>query len=87
MSGYTEGSWSFEPKYGSIIISSENNSAIAKIEPLLCWDEPIANARLIAAAPELLNALLMVLDDPEALQGRPRTAEVVREAIAKATEV
>ena len=43
-----------------------------------------ANARLIAAAPDLLGALLMVLDDPQALDGRPRTAECVRSAIAKA---
>ena len=44
-----------------------------------------ANARLIAAAPDLLDALKMVLDDPEALQGRPRTYECVMEAIQKAT--
>lgn len=44
-----------------------------------------ANARLIAAAPDLLSALVMVLDDPNALDGRPRTAEVVRAAIRKAT--
>ena len=43
-----------------------------------------ANAHLIAAAPELLEALEMVLDDPNALDGRPRTADVVFEAIAKA---
>jgi hypothetical protein len=44
-----------------------------------------ADARLIAAAPDLLDALLMVLDDPNALDGRPRTYEYVRAAIAKAT--
>ena len=44
-----------------------------------------ADARLIAAAPDLLNALLMVLDDPNALDGRPRTYEHVLAAIAKAT--
>ena len=44
-----------------------------------------ADARLIAAAPDLLAALMMVLDDPQALDGRPRTAECVRSAIAKAT--
>lgn len=44
-----------------------------------------ADARLIAAAPDLLAALMMVLDDPQALDGRPRTAECVRAAIAKAT--
>ena len=46
--------------------------------------EPEANAYLIAAAPELLEALEMVLDDPNALDGRPRTEDVVFEAIAKA---
>ena len=45
----------------------------------------LANARLIAAAPDLLEALCMVLDDPDALDGRPRTYECVRAAIAKAT--
>jgi hypothetical protein len=48
-------------------------------------DETRANARLIAAAPDLLNALVMVLDDSNAMDGRPRTAEVVYAAIAKAT--
>jgi len=43
-----------------------------------------ADARLIAAAPDLLDALLMVLDDPNALDGRPRTYEYVHAAIAKA---
>ena len=43
-----------------------------------------ANAHLIAAAPDLLEALEMVLDDPNALDGRPRTADVVFEALAKA---
>ena len=43
-----------------------------------------ANARLIAAAPDLLDALVMVLDDPNALDGRPRTYEIVCAAIAKA---
>ena len=49
------------------------------------YDTDMANARLIAAAPDLLAALMMVLDDPQALDGRPRTAECVRAAIAKAT--
>lgn len=48
------------------------------------YDTDMANARLIAAAPDLLAALMMVLDDPQALDGRPRTAECVRAAIAKA---
>jgi hypothetical protein len=42
------------------------------------------DSALIAAAPEMLNALIMVLDDPNALDRRPRTAEIVYSAIAKA---
>ena len=54
-----------------------------------CWrradvQTEMANARLIAAAPDLLDALVMVLDDPNALDGRPRTYEIVCAAIAKA---
>lgn len=53
-----------------------------------CCDSPRlgnpADARLIAAAPDLLDALVMVLDDPNALDGRPRTYEIVCAAIAKA---
>ena len=37
-----------------------------------------------ALVAELVNALTMVLDDPDALDGRPRTAEVVHEALSKA---
>ena len=60
---------------------------ITNVAPLLraggC-SEGEANARLIAAAPDLVEALEMVLDDPSALDGRPRTADVVFEALAKA---
>ena len=49
------------------------------------YERVAAQARMIAAAPDLLDALRMVLDDPDALDGRPRTYEVVRAAIAKAT--
>lgn len=46
--------------------------------------ETVAFMHLIAAAPEMLEALKMVLDDPDALDGRPRTAKIVYAAIAKA---
>jgi hypothetical protein len=49
------------------------------------YERVAAQARLIAAAPDLLDALRMVLDDQDALDGRPRTYEVVRAAIDKAT--
>lgn len=43
-----------------------------------------ADAVAGAAVPDLLEALIMVLDDPQALDGRPRTAEVVKAALLKA---
>ena len=44
----------------------------------------LANAHLIAAAPDLYSALKMVLDDPYVLDGRPRTYKYVQTALAKA---
>ena len=41
--------------------------------------------RLHEVNADLLDALCMVLDDPDALDGRPLTYECVRAAIAKAT--
>jgi len=49
-----------------------------------CEQHRIATARLIAAAPDLYWALMMVLDDPQSFDGRPRTYEVVMKALAKA---
>lgn len=88
MSQHTPGPWSINdwPQANTdIAIGAVGTPLIARI-PLrhVSINEQKANARLIAAAPDLLAALLMVLDDPNALDGRPRTAEFVREAIAKA---
>lgn len=68
----------YAPKEGFIVGTQDEEGRYGAIESE-------ANARLIAAAPDLLDALLMVLDDPNALDGRPRTYEYVRAAIAKAT--
>lgn len=84
---HTPGPWaivpSSNPKNGSAwcdIVSMGGEFSPAYVGEALDRD-----AFLIAAAPDLLAALMMVLDDPEALDGRPRTAEFVRKAIAKAT--
>ena len=63
------------------IICDSEGFDIAKVD----YPNQAANSRLIAAAPDLLAALLMVLDDPDTLDGRPRTYECVRAAISKAT--
>lgn len=50
--------------------------------------EAEANAHLIAAAPELLAALLFVANDPRDFLGTqftPQDAKAIRDAIAKAT--
>jgi len=60
------------------------------IEPVDGWIPTVGTVlysapdSLTAAAPDLLDALVMVLDDPNALDGRPRTYEIVCAAIAKA---
>jgi hypothetical protein len=81
---HTPGPWSVSQNVSRHVIG-KNGGVVACAE--LTWTAEIseANARLIAAAPDLLNALVMVLDDSNALDGRPRTAEVVYAAIAKAT--
>lgn len=78
---HTSGPWQQGDGYNAHTTTVHiKNTLIAKAETE-------ADARLIAAAPDLLAALMMVLDDPEALDGRPRTAEFVRKTIAKATGV
>lgn len=56
------------------------------IQPGEEWQAALAhrNAQASVINEQLLNALKMVLDDPESLDGRPRTAECVMEAIAAA---
>lgn len=44
----------------------------------------LRDAQASAINEQILNALKMVLDDPKSLDGRPRTAECVMEAIAAA---
>ncbi len=50
----------------------------------MCLDADSPYLHAMVAAPAMLEALKMVLDDPDALDGRPRTAKIVYAAIAKA---
>ncbi len=94
---HTPGPWAVSHGYdGSMSVDTVNHvrlnltTACKVVVADICKHEMAehfsaeANARLIAAAPDLLEALKMVLDDPNALDGRPRTYEYVRAAIAKA---
>ena len=82
MSKHTPGPWEWN-KYGALL--HEDEIVLGIDGGCRRCDYPNeANGRLIAAAPDLLDALVMVLDDPNALDGRPRTYEIVCAAIAKA---
>ena len=85
---HTPGPWTFYDDSNDGKTNRIEIVAIGKTVARIYHSVPakdLSNARLIAAAPDLLEALLMVLDDPNALDGRPRTYEYVRAAIAKAT--
>lgn len=68
---HTKGNWSYEFANDDYIIVAddfEGNNVIADVyspEESKSNDEAKANAKLIAAAPELLNALKCILDFPE----------------------
>jgi hypothetical protein len=81
---HTPGPWSVAIGDGCFVVET-NDAFIRFVIHGSNQEGDEANARLIAAAPDLLDALCMVLDDPDALDGRPLTYECVRAAIAKAT--
>ena len=67
--------------HGALSLAFINVSAFAPH-----MDEPLANARLIASAPDLLAALKSLVDDFERIIGRPIEAEhEAKAAISKAT--
>lgn len=95
MTEHTPGPWTLDehPQAGDWIVtaarSSTDDRAIGRV---VTWrPEWRANARLVAAAPDLLAALRDIADDcgwvPEPRTGLERQmAERARAAIAKATE-
>lgn len=87
MSKHTPGPWHAGRGQQSTIVYDAEGWGVASATVFHGRTEPetsIANASLIAAAPDLLAALELVLDDPQSLDGRPRTYEAARAAIAKA---
>lgn len=89
MTKHTPGPWQYQFEGGTTAFIVESNgttvAAIRVTENSTAHSRFAHNVRLMSAAPDLLDALCMVLDDPDALDDRPRTYECVREAIAKAT--
>ena len=91
MSKHTPGPWSYIGN-GDVVARSENycggEKDIASVF-LTANDEDEANSRLIAAAPDLLEALREVLNNPagdyDASDGYENAVKQARAAIAKAT--
>ena len=90
---YTQGEWSIRDL--EIIGPYESNKSICEITGnFMHEDEAMANAKLIAAAPELLNALLFLLQsyraDFKMITGAPLNDTLAvlsaKAAIKKATE-
>ena len=82
---HTPGPWGLRHS-GKTVVSLPHTSPEAR-EVIACSIENTANARLIAAAPELLQALeqFLEMDDGQLLYG-PMFNETVRSAITRATQ-
>lgn len=88
---HTPGLWFVRPderKSGQFYIDSESGIFVAETIGGLFGDEELSNARLIAAAPELLEALADIVSELKPFMGQGRMDETInaaRAAIAKAT--
>jgi len=82
---HTKGNWSYKSN-GTFFVIEPN---IANMLTLKDFEEQEANAKLIAAAPELLDALLEALDQLESWNQESEdtfTMKRIKEVIKKATE-
>jgi len=78
--GHTPGPWSIDKEERWVIHEPEGKSGTLVVpEIYLDDDEAIANARLIASAPDLLEALECLLE-----MGHTKAGDLARAAIAKA---
>lgn len=88
MSKHTPGPWSVDEPHQVFASSVGEYVAITKVEDFetIPKDQCEANARLIAAAPELLEALLQIIQDAKSPEvGAYLNLKLARAAIAKAT--
>jgi hypothetical protein len=88
MSEHTPGPWTTYQPHGHVLVTSERRSDnLCRLlgSPEWDWSELKANARLIAAAPELLEAAKQALDALNKHEGIPSEAsDKLASAIAKA---
>jgi hypothetical protein len=59
---HTPGPWTVDLGARDLVRNATNGERIAKVHGGLTYDETVANARLIAAAPDLLKLLREVMD-------------------------
>lgn len=91
MTKYTPGPWLFDEESEAITTHNRITSGKTRIATVtLGWAEPfeseqIANARLIAAAPDLLEALQALICETNSIE-LAAALDMARAAIAKATE-
>jgi hypothetical protein len=97
---YTEGPWTYKDDFELVIVPKNNPEAEAICEITGNPSEQFANARLIAAAPTMLNALIeaeKLINSirqymPKSIQNADRfnfeniNANVIKAAIQKATQ-
>jgi hypothetical protein len=65
---FPEGQWFLEGQW-EVVSTCENERLIAEAAPHIDSDSEEANARLIAAAPELLEALVWMVENDETYEG------------------
>ncbi len=86
---HTPGPWFTTRLHGTIYVEANLRGTliqeVAACGPTEARMQQEANARLIAAAPELLNALAAIVGALEALGDSPRLSVIGRAAIDKAT--
>ena len=78
---HTPGPWQAHHDHGWLVVESDNGDLYVKIEKGSAACKHMANARLIAAAPVLLQALRSIAEEST----DPGAVECAKEAIAKAT--
>jgi hypothetical protein len=87
---HTPGPWTYDAEFEVIFGPSPDYDTVAATFFDRPEDECEANARLVAAAPQLLEALQSLLRDEKALDDDDpnliKTREKARAAIAKATK-
>ena len=82
---HTKGNWEYD-KYGSISVNGKTIVIHGCIATTMHDDEEyIANAKLIAAAPDLLGVLQRALSDFRNGKWTEETYNIVEQAINKAT--